>query len=234
MPRLRCGAIPSSSAIESAPEPPSTDHEASDTRCMSTPTTCSSTRRSGRNSSASPTRLPRSSARAASRTASVLVSAMHITSGVYVNDWEDGLIHDFQTWLEKLAPAGPQLSASSDRRGQRRRAPQTDDHGPSGRLAHYRRQAGSRSLGAGLLRRIRRPAQEAGRGQGDGNLGQQRECLRQRSCAPDRRRRARSILDGARVLLVRRGARSRSKANGVFPAALSSSAKRSRPRSPAK
>jgi secondary thiamine-phosphate synthase enzyme len=36
----------------------------------------------------------------------VLVSAMHITAGVYVNDWEDGLIHDFQTWLEELAPAG--------------------------------------------------------------------------------------------------------------------------------
>jgi secondary thiamine-phosphate synthase enzyme len=36
----------------------------------------------------------------------VLVSAMHITAGVYVNDWEEGLIHDFQTWLEKLAPAG--------------------------------------------------------------------------------------------------------------------------------
>ena len=36
----------------------------------------------------------------------VLVSAMHITAGVYVNDWEDGLIHDFQVWLEKLAPAG--------------------------------------------------------------------------------------------------------------------------------
>ena len=36
----------------------------------------------------------------------VLVSAMHITSGVYVNDWEDGLIHDFQVWLDKLAPAG--------------------------------------------------------------------------------------------------------------------------------
>jgi secondary thiamine-phosphate synthase enzyme len=36
----------------------------------------------------------------------VLVSAMHITSGVYVNDWEEGLIEDFQTWLEKLAPAG--------------------------------------------------------------------------------------------------------------------------------
>ena len=36
----------------------------------------------------------------------VLVSAMHITAAVYVNDWEDGLITDFQTWLEKLAPAG--------------------------------------------------------------------------------------------------------------------------------
>jgi secondary thiamine-phosphate synthase enzyme len=35
-----------------------------------------------------------------------LVSAMHITAGVYVNDWEDGLIQDFQIWLEKLAPAG--------------------------------------------------------------------------------------------------------------------------------
>ena len=36
----------------------------------------------------------------------VLVSAMHITAEVFVNDWEDGLIHDFQAWLEKLAPAG--------------------------------------------------------------------------------------------------------------------------------
>ena len=36
----------------------------------------------------------------------VLVSAMHITAAVYVNDWEDGLIHDFQAWLERLAPAG--------------------------------------------------------------------------------------------------------------------------------
>ena len=36
----------------------------------------------------------------------VLVSAMHITAGVYVNDWEHGLISDFQVWLETLAPAG--------------------------------------------------------------------------------------------------------------------------------
>jgi secondary thiamine-phosphate synthase enzyme len=36
----------------------------------------------------------------------VLVSAMHITAGVFVNDWESGLIEDFQVWLEQLAPAG--------------------------------------------------------------------------------------------------------------------------------
>lgn len=34
----------------------------------------------------------------------VLVSAMHITSAVYVNDWEDGLIEDIQEWLDVLAP----------------------------------------------------------------------------------------------------------------------------------
>lgn len=34
----------------------------------------------------------------------VLVSAMHITAGVYVNDAEQGLIHDIDEWLEKLAP----------------------------------------------------------------------------------------------------------------------------------
>ncbi|HZR56246.1 MAG TPA: secondary thiamine-phosphate synthase enzyme YjbQ [Terriglobales bacterium] len=34
----------------------------------------------------------------------VLVSAMHITAGVYVNDNESGLIEDIDRWLEKLAP----------------------------------------------------------------------------------------------------------------------------------
>lgn len=33
-----------------------------------------------------------------------LVSAMHITAGIYVNDNESGLIHDIDEWLEKLAP----------------------------------------------------------------------------------------------------------------------------------
>ena len=37
----------------------------------------------------------------------VLVSAMHITAGVYVNDAESGLIADIDEWLEKLAPYRP-------------------------------------------------------------------------------------------------------------------------------
>lgn len=36
-----------------------------------------------------------------------LVSAMHITAGVYVNDAESGLIQDIDEWLQKLAPEGP-------------------------------------------------------------------------------------------------------------------------------
>ncbi len=37
----------------------------------------------------------------------ILVSAMHITAGVYVNDAEYGLIEDIDEWLEKLAPFRP-------------------------------------------------------------------------------------------------------------------------------
>jgi len=37
----------------------------------------------------------------------VLVSAMHITASVYVNDHEPGLWSDMMTWLEGLAPAKP-------------------------------------------------------------------------------------------------------------------------------
>ena len=37
----------------------------------------------------------------------VLVSAMHITAGVYVNDAESGLIQDIDDWLESLAPFNP-------------------------------------------------------------------------------------------------------------------------------
>lgn len=37
----------------------------------------------------------------------VLVNAMNITASVFVNDDESGLHHDFEVWLEKLAPEKP-------------------------------------------------------------------------------------------------------------------------------
>ena len=36
----------------------------------------------------------------------MLVSAMHITAAVYVNDDERGLIRDIETWADRLAPPG--------------------------------------------------------------------------------------------------------------------------------
>lgn len=40
----------------------------------------------------------------------VLVNAMHITASVFINDDESGLHHDFEQWLEKLAPHEPVAS----------------------------------------------------------------------------------------------------------------------------
>jgi secondary thiamine-phosphate synthase enzyme len=36
-----------------------------------------------------------------------LVNAMHITASVFINDAEDGLLNDYEEWLEKLAPHEP-------------------------------------------------------------------------------------------------------------------------------
>ncbi len=37
----------------------------------------------------------------------ILINAMHITASVFINDDESGLHHDFDVWLEKLAPHEP-------------------------------------------------------------------------------------------------------------------------------
>ena len=37
----------------------------------------------------------------------ILINAMHITASVFINDDESGLHHDFEVWLEKLAPEKP-------------------------------------------------------------------------------------------------------------------------------
>lgn len=47
-----------------------------------------------------------------------LVNAMHITASVFINDDESGLHHDYETWLEKLAPHEPVGSYWHNRTGE--------------------------------------------------------------------------------------------------------------------
>jgi secondary thiamine-phosphate synthase enzyme len=48
----------------------------------------------------------------------LLVNAMHITASVFINDDESGLHHDYETWLEKLAPHEPVSSYWHNRTGE--------------------------------------------------------------------------------------------------------------------
>ena len=48
----------------------------------------------------------------------VLVNAMHITASVFVNDDESGLHHDYDVWLEKLAPHEPVRGYHHNRTGE--------------------------------------------------------------------------------------------------------------------
>ncbi len=47
-----------------------------------------------------------------------LVNAMHITASVYINDAEDGLLQDYDVWLEKLAPHEPKSQYQHNRTGE--------------------------------------------------------------------------------------------------------------------
>jgi secondary thiamine-phosphate synthase enzyme len=47
-----------------------------------------------------------------------LVNAMHITASVFINDAEDGLLHDYDVWLEKLAPHEPVSGYHHNRTGE--------------------------------------------------------------------------------------------------------------------
>ena len=87
-----------------------------------------------------------------------LVSAMHITAGVWVNDDEPGLHADALEWLDKLAPpswqragerrGAPALTRSGrlpsprGRRGQRRRPPEEPPRAPPGDRPGHRRPPG--------------------------------------------------------------------------------------------
>lgn len=47
-----------------------------------------------------------------------LVNAMHITASVYINDNEEGLLHDYDVWLERLAPHAPITQYRHNRTGE--------------------------------------------------------------------------------------------------------------------
>jgi secondary thiamine-phosphate synthase enzyme len=47
-----------------------------------------------------------------------LVNAMHITASVFINDAEDGLLQDYDDWLEKLAPHEPTSQYRHNRTGE--------------------------------------------------------------------------------------------------------------------
>lgn len=64
----------------------------------------------------------------------VLVNAMHITASVFINDDESGLHHDYDVWLEKLAPHEPVSQYRHNRTG--------EDNGD----AHLKRQVMGREV----------------------------------------------------------------------------------------
>ena len=64
----------------------------------------------------------------------VLVNAMHITASVFINDDESGLHHDYEQWLEQLAPHEPISHYRHNRTG--------EDNGD----AHLKRQVMGREV----------------------------------------------------------------------------------------
>jgi len=67
-----------------------------------------------------------------------LVNAMHITASVFINDAEDGLLNDYDVWLEKLARTHPPpIPAQSHRRRQCRRTYEAPNHGPRSCGRHH-------------------------------------------------------------------------------------------------
>jgi thiamine phosphate synthase YjbQ (UPF0047 family) len=114
----------------------------------------------------------------------VLVSAMHITAGVWVNDDEPGLHEDVLEWLDKVAPPSWQMAANEvaaellpdegDYRHHRGGEDNGDAHLKNLLVHHQGDRAGDggparpRALAAGLLLRVRRRPLQAPGDQGNG------------------------------------------------------------------
>ena len=116
----------------------------------------------------------------------VLVSAMHITAGVWVNDDEPGIQADTLEWLDKLAPPSWKPPANDVARqlspdpGDYRHHRGGEDNGDAhlkNLLVHHQvivpvtdGPARPRPLAGDLLRRVRRPPAQAARDQGPGRV----------------------------------------------------------------
>ncbi len=57
-------------------------------------------------------------ARSGIREGLCLVNAMHISASVFINDAEDGLLQDYEIWLERLAPHAPTGQYKHNRTGE--------------------------------------------------------------------------------------------------------------------
>src|SRR5271168_1153749 len=88
----------------------------------------------------------------------LLVNAMHITAAVFINEDERGLHHDYEVWLEKLAPHEPVASYHHNRTGEdnAERAYEASGDGSRSRRCNFQWQARLRTVGTDFLWRVRR------------------------------------------------------------------------------
>ena len=110
----------------------------------------------------------------------VLVSAMHISASVFVNDHEPGLWKDILDWLEnRIAPWSPDEYRHNSGTG--------EDNAAAHLALPHRRARGHRSrnegetrlrsVAAGVLWRVGRPAPQASSAQGDGSVAPSRRLM---------------------------------------------------------
>jgi len=86
----------------------------------------------------------------------VLVNPMHITASVFINDDEPGLHHDYEVWLERIAPHAPVSQYEHNRTGEDNADAhiKRQNHGPRGCGGTHCWKARLRHLGTNLLRRV--------------------------------------------------------------------------------
>ena len=93
-----------------------------------------------------------------------LANAMHITASVHINDDGRDLLADYEATLEELAPHEPLSCYLHDRTGEDNADAHSKRQTMGRSRRHHERPFGLGLVGADRLRRVRRPAPEAGAG----------------------------------------------------------------------